>query len=133
MADDYFTFSRITCLKVFIQSYILLDIVEDTKGKCQFGELKSFYPWLPEDDLIFVFQTMVGLMNNASDQTKISQKETVPFQEIPLILMQSIRQSSVNLLDMFESNVNFKSNSSKTGLICIEINPQPKKIHIRLV
>ena len=76
---------------------------------------------------------MVGLMNNASDQTKISQKETVPFQEIPLILMQSIRQSSVNLLDMFESNVNFKSNSSKTGLICIEINPQPKKIHIRLV
>ena len=44
-----------------------------------------------------------------------------------------IRQSSVNLLDMFESNVNFKSNSSKTRLICIEINPQPKKIHIRLV
>ena len=44
MADDHFTFSRITCLKVFIQSYILLDIIEDTKRKCQFGELKSFYP-----------------------------------------------------------------------------------------
>ena len=33
MADDYFTFSRITYLKVFIQSYVLLDIIEDTKGK----------------------------------------------------------------------------------------------------
>ena len=33
MADDYLTFSRITCLDVFIQSYILLDIIENTKGK----------------------------------------------------------------------------------------------------
>ena len=31
---------------------------------------------------------------------------------------------------MFKSNINFKSNSSKTGLICIEINSQPKKIQI---
>ena len=34
---------------------------------------------------------------------------------------------------MLKSNVNFKSNSSKTGLNCIEINPQPKKIQIILL
>ena len=34
---------------------------------------------------------------------------------------------------MFKSKMNFKSNSSKTGYICIEINPQPKKLQIRLV
>ena len=47
--------------------------------------------------------------------------ETVPFYEIPLILMQSItcRQTSVNLVDIFKSKMNFKSNSFKTGLICI--------------
>ena len=59
--------------------------------------------------------------------------ETVPFSEILLILGQSIRwQTSVNLVDMFKSKMNFKLNSSKTGYICIEINPQPKKIQIRL-
>ena len=34
---------------------------------------------------------------------------------------------------MFKSKMNFKSNSSKTSLNCIEINPQPKKIKIRQV
>ena len=38
-----------------------------------------------------------------------------------------------NLVDMFKSKINFKSNSSKIGLICIEINPQLKKIQIILV
>ena len=33
---------------------------------------------------------------------------------------------------MFKSKMNLKSNSSNTGLISIEINPQPKKIQIRL-
>ena len=28
---------------VFILSYMLLNIIENTKGKCQFGELESFY------------------------------------------------------------------------------------------
>ena len=59
--------------------------------------------------------------------------ETVPFLEIPFILGQSsIWQTSVNLVDMFKSKMNLKSNSSNTGLISIEINPQPKKIQIRL-
>ena len=59
--------------------------------------------------------------------------ETVPFQEIPLVLIQSItRQILVNLIDVFKSSMNFESNSSKTGLIYIEINPQPKKIQIIL-
>ena len=31
---------------------------------------------------------------------------------------------------MFESKMNFKSNESKTGYICNELNPQPKKIQI---
>ena len=34
---------------------------------------------------------------------------------------------------MFKSEMNFKSNLSKTGLTCIEINPQSKKIKIRQV
>ena len=48
--------------------------------------------------------------------------------------MQSItRQTLLNLVDMFKSEMNFKSNLSKTGLTCIEINPQSKKIKIRQV
>ena len=44
---------------------MLLNIIENTKGKCQFGELKSCYPMtIPKDDLILVFQTMVGIVNN---------------------------------------------------------------------
>ena len=42
-------------------------------------------------------------------------------------------QISVNLVDMLKSKMNFESNSFDTGYICIEINPQPKKIQIRLV
>ena len=54
--------------------------------------------------------------------------EAVPFQEIPLTFMQSIaQQTTVNLVDIFESKMNFQSNSFKTGLNCIGINPQPKK------
>ena len=34
---------------------------------------------------------------------------------------------------MFKSKMNFKSKSSKAGYICIEINPLPKKIQIRLI
>ena len=37
-------YSRITCCKDLIQSYMLLNIIENTNGKCQFGELKSCYP-----------------------------------------------------------------------------------------
>ena len=44
IVTDPFIFSRITCLRVFIQSYMLLNIIENTKGKYQFGELKSCYP-----------------------------------------------------------------------------------------
>ena len=33
---------------------------------------------------------------------------------------------------MFQFKMNFKSNSSKTGFICIEIDPQLKKIKIKL-
>ena len=38
IGKDNFIFSRITCPKVFIQSYVLLNIIENTKGKGQFGE-----------------------------------------------------------------------------------------------
>ena len=41
IADNHFIFSRITCL---IQPYMLINLIENTKGKCQFGELKSCYP-----------------------------------------------------------------------------------------
>ena len=34
---------------------------------------------------------------------------------------------------MFKSKINFGASSSKTGYICIDINPQPNKIQIRLV
>ena len=48
--------------------------------------------------------------------------------------MQSIAwQTSVNLVDMSKSKMNFKSNSLKTGLICIGKNPQHKKMQIGLV
>ena len=54
--------------------------------------------------------------------------EAVPFQEIPLTFMQSIaQQTSVNLVDILESKINFQSNSFKTGLNYIGINLQPKK------
>ena len=47
--------------------------------------------------------------------------EAVPFQEIPLTFMQSIaQQTSVNLVDIFESKMNFQSNSFKTGLNILE-------------
>ena len=59
--------------------------------------------------------------------------ETVPFSEIPLIVRQSItQQTSVNLVDMFKSEIDFKSNPSKTGYICMETNPLPKKIQASL-
>ena len=59
--------------------------------------------------------------------------ETVPFSEIPLIVRQSITQkTSVNLVDMFKSEIDFKSNPSKTGYICMETNPLPKKIQASL-
>ena len=59
--------------------------------------------------------------------------ETVPFSEIPLIVRQSItQQTSVNLVDMFKSEIDFKSNPSKTGYICMEINSLPKKIQASL-
>ena len=41
---NHFIFSRITCVKVFIQSHMLLNIIENLKGKYQFGELKPCYP-----------------------------------------------------------------------------------------
>ena len=41
---NHFIFSRITCIKVFIQSHMLLNIIENSKGKYQFGELKPCYP-----------------------------------------------------------------------------------------
>ena len=48
--------------------------------------------------------------------------------------MQSIAwQTSVNLVDMSKSKMNFKSNSLETGLICIGKNPQQKKMQIGLV
>ena len=74
IVTDHFIFSRITCLRVFIQSYMLLNIIENTKGKYQFGELKSCYPMTTWRWLILVFQTMVGLVNNTSNQTQISWK-----------------------------------------------------------
>ena len=48
---------------------------------------------VPKDELILAFQTMVGLVNSTSNQTKISS-----------------RQTSVNLVDMFKSKINFESN-----------------------
>ena len=44
IVDDHLIFLRITCLQVFMQSYMLLNINENTKGKCQFDDLKSCYP-----------------------------------------------------------------------------------------
>ena len=40
--------------------------MENAKRKCQFGELKSCYP-VTKYELILVFQTMIGLVNNASN------------------------------------------------------------------
>ena len=60
--------------------------------------------------------------------------ETVPFWETTYAEYWGItKQTLVNLVDMFKFKMNFKSNSSKTSLNCIEINPQPKKIKIRQV
>ena len=47
-------------------------------------------------------------------------------------ILNHLWQTSVNLVDMFKFKMNFKSNSSKTGFICIEIDPQLKKIKIKL-
>ena len=44
IVKDHLIFSRITYLAVFIQSYMLLNITENARVKCQFGELKSCYP-----------------------------------------------------------------------------------------
>ena len=55
-----------------MQSYMQSNINENTKGKCQFDELKLCYPMTTQDYLILVFQTMVGLVNNTSNQTRTS-------------------------------------------------------------
>ena len=76
-----------------MHSYMLLNIIENTRKKANMVNENHVILRLPKDELILAFQTMVGLVNSTSNQTKISSWQT-----------------SVNLVDMFKSKINFESN-----------------------